>query len=192
MKRRADARRCLDGSETTRGKSIAFEAPGLDTLGRLFPFGLGVPGALPNEAFMTLLADIDKLKNSVLHAHDLSKAWNQFFDLTMHPSFMQSSSPCGLKNLDVILHHICKRMAPASTGQPRTAPVMRCQDTDFYHGALQIDGKPGAFIYFDDARTGMAALITHGIKTEFCRFTATLVQSPHCFAPPPSDRPAMH
>ncbi|WP_397473643.1 hypothetical protein [Pusillimonas sp.] len=141
---------------------------------------------------MTLLANINKLKNSVLQASNLNEAWNQFFDLTMHPSFMKASGPARLDNLNFILEQICKHMKPGSQSKPRVSPVVRCKGTDFYHGALDIDGKPGAFIYFDDAGVGMAALIVHGITTEFCRFTATVVQSPHCFAPMPADKPAVH
>ncbi|TFL15357.1 hypothetical protein CSC67_01090 [Pusillimonas caeni] len=141
---------------------------------------------------MTLLARINKLKNTVLQAQDLNKAWIEFFDLTAHPDFMKQAGPSRLENLGVILEQIGKSMAPNESGKLRAAPIVRCNGTDFYHGALDIDGKPGAFIYFDDVGVGMAALVTYGTKTELCRFTATVVHSPHCFVPATTQQPAVH
>lgn len=141
---------------------------------------------------MTLLARIDRLKNTVLQAQDLGEAWIEFFDLTAHPDFMKQSEPCQFKNLDFILEQIGKTMAPGSMGALRTAPIMKCGDTDFYHGALSIAGKPGAFIYFDDASVGIVALVAHGTRTELCRFSTAVVQSPHSFVPASGQKSSMH
>lgn len=127
---------------------------------------------------MTLLAGINKLKNTVLHTHDLGQAWKAFLDLAAHSSFRRQASFHRLENMEFILEQICRQMMLAGMGRLRTSPVARCQGTDFYHGALDVDGKPGAFIYFDDAGVGMAALVIYGTKTEFCRFTTSVMQGP--------------
>jgi len=141
---------------------------------------------------MTLLARINKLKNTVLQAQNLDEAWIEFFDLTVHPDFMKQSVPCQLENLHFILDQIGKSMMPGGTGKLRAAPIVRCAGTDFYHGALEAGDKPGAFIYFDDAGVGMAAFVAYGTKTELCRFTATMVNSPHCFVPATGVSPGTH
>lgn len=141
---------------------------------------------------MTLLARINKLKHTVLQAHSLDEAWIEFFDLTAHPDFMKQSVPCQLENLHFILDQIGKSVMPGGADKLRAAPIVRCQGTDFYHGALEANGKPGAFIYFDDAGVGMAAFVAYGTKTELCRFTATMVTSPHCFVPAKGGSQATH
>lgn len=136
---------------------------------------------------MTLQANIDKLKKTVLHTQDLNKAWNAFFDLTMHPNFLDNSRPCHLENLEAILNEVYKSMMSDNAGKLQAPLVLRCSGTDFYHGPFISNGKPGTFLYFNDAGIGMAMLAASSINTEICRFTANVVQSPHCFIPTPDN-----
>jgi|GEM_PF-2917808 len=134
---------------------------------------------------MALLASISKLKKTVLHCQDLSEAWTEFFGLSSMPQFLHNSRPSHLESLGFILDEIYKAMAPDGAGKLHVPLALRCGDTDFYHGPLIIDGRPGSgtFLYFDDAGVGMAILAKDAKNTEFCRFTAKVLKSPHCFVP---------
>jgi hypothetical protein len=133
---------------------------------------------------MKYLADINKLKFTVLQTKDFKIAWNEFFDLTMQPQFLAKSRRSQLKNLEVILNEICKVLISDNTGKLQAPLILRYEDSDFYHGPLVGVGKTGSFMYFKDSGTGMAALITGGDNnTEYCRFMATTVRSPHCYSP---------
>lgn len=145
---------------------------------------------------MSLQTDIDQLKTTMLQTTQFNVAWHAFFDLSMHPEFIERSNEAHLENLKPILEQIGRTLAPDGAIRLQAPLILKYANTDFYHGPLLGAGKTGTFMYFKDSGAGMATLITGEgrYQTQFCRFTLTPVHSPHSYMAPQLDteQPLVH
>ncbi len=140
-------------------------------------------------------AAITKLKATVLHTEDFNVAWDEFFDLTLMPKFIDKSIPAHLENLEPVLHQIGQIMIPHEISTLKASILLQYADSGLYHGSLVSASKRGTVMYFKDLDMGMVALTNKsGGNTDFFRFTMTLVGSPHCYIVPTSgvDQPSRH
>lgn len=126
---------------------------------------------------MAHLTELENLKSVMRETTEFSRAWNQFFDLTEMPGFVDVSEPDTLEYLAAVFERISDEYQRGAPGRSvRNPAVMRYPGSDFYHGTVDCTGCLGAFMYFQDIDQGMLALTdARSLNTVFFRFTLAFV-----------------
>lgn len=100
---------------------------------------------------------IDDLRKTLLQAEVLNDVLNAFFDLVEQQDLVERSSVAKDKKLKQIVGFIVRTMLQDEKAQPKVL-ISRLKGTDFYHGAIQVSGKFGQFLYFKDIDHGLVGL----------------------------------
>jgi len=99
------------------------------------------------------------LRERMLHATDYELAVNYFLEeFAGDAKFIQQSEPDDAPHLLAVLTHV----AGKALGQPARfdeARVFLLREHQFYHGNCAVQGRVLLFFYFQDADTGIMALI---------------------------------
>uniref|UniRef100_UPI00333FB63B hypothetical protein n=1 Tax=Castellaniella defragrans TaxID=75697 RepID=UPI00333FB63B len=142
---------------------------------------------------MTLQVELDRLKTTMQGARQLNVAWDRFCDLSSAPGFIAGSRQSYHEHLPPVVDAVCKIMAADPEGDFQLPAIMQYADSSLYHGAICGMGRVGSFLYFQDLRMGMVALIAgFSRKTDFCRFGLAMAGGLRHFVAPLPQRPMLH
>lgn len=112
-----------------------------------------------NTASQNLPRHLGELRQRMVHPTDYELAVNYFLDeFAGDVKFMNASEPDEQPHLLAVL----ARVASTALGKPAKfdeAKIFRLREHHFYHGNAIVSGRVVLFFYFQEADTGIAALI---------------------------------
>jgi hypothetical protein len=128
-----------------------------------------------------------QLKQKLIEEKDFSKIWSFYMDhFTDAPMFVEMGKPAQNKQLNAIVLKTCQEMFGKSA-KVNSPIVISIAKYNFFHGPLQVGGRMGGMMYFDDIETGMIAVSAQFPPTaevKYSRFSTQLRIS----ATDPNDR----
>jgi hypothetical protein len=112
-----------------------------------------------NAASQNLPHHLDELRERMLHPTDYELALNYFLEEFAGDSkFIEASEPDDAPHLVAVLAQVASK-ALGQQATIDTPKVFLLREHQFYHGNAMVAGRVMLFFYFQDADTGVAALI---------------------------------
>jgi len=127
-----------------------------------------------NAASQDLPCHLGVLRERMLHPTDYELALNYFLEeFAADMGFLDASEPDDAPQLLAVLAHVASQ-ALGQQATIDTPKVFLLREHRFYHGNAAVAGRVLLFFYFQEADTGVAALIpgVHGAM-EVARFRLT-------------------
>jgi hypothetical protein len=120
------------------------------------------------------LSSLQELKKKLVNDKDLLPVWEFFLDhLGDDPAFIDLGEPVDHAFLQEVLPRLGAQMYPraAMICQMR---LVRLADQQFIHGAVNVDGRAGGVLFFEDVQVGLLAVSDHfpSDETKCARFSA--------------------
>ena len=120
------------------------------------------------------LSHLQELKKKLVNDKDLLPVWEFFLDhLGDDPAFIERGELVSHAFLEEILPRLGMQMYPrdAMTCQMR---LVRLADQQFIHGAVNVDGRAGGVLFFEEVQVGLLAVSDHfpSDETKCARFSA--------------------
>jgi hypothetical protein len=126
------------------------------------------------------LSWLQELKVKLINDKNLLSIWGFFLDhLHNDPSFMDLGGAAEHELLQDAVPRMCAQMYPR--------PAMLCQmrlvrlaDWQFIHGTVNLDGRVGGVLFFEDVQIGLLAVSDHfpSDETKCIRFSAQPFKQP--------------
>jgi hypothetical protein len=127
-----------------------------------------------NTASHDLPHHLGKLRERMLHPTDYELALNYFLEeFAGDTGFLDASEPDDAPHLLAVLAHVASKALGRKVAFDE-AKLFWLREHRFYHGNAAVGGRVLLFFYFQEADTGVAALIpgTHGAM-DVARFRLT-------------------
>lgn len=119
------------------------------------------------------LTKLQELKRRLVHDKDFMKTWTFFLDeFATELDFIKLGEPVRHENLEMAIAQIGIQMFPRD-GTVTQVGLIRLADQHFIHGNVNVMGRVGGVIYFEDIRVGLVAVSEHfpSDETKFARFS---------------------
>ena len=119
------------------------------------------------------LSRLEELKRRLVHETDFMGVWGFFLDeFATDMAFIDLGEAVRDETLEATIHHVAAQMFP----RPAMAimiRLIRLADRQFVHGNVNVDGRIGGLIFFEDIRVGLIAVSEHvpSDETKFARFS---------------------
>ena len=112
-----------------------------------------------NTASQDLAHHLDVLRERMLHPTDYELALNYFLEeFAGDAGFLEASEPDDTPHLLAVLAHVASKALGKKVAFD-DAKMFLLREHWFYHGNAAVAGRVLLFFYFQDADTGLAALI---------------------------------
>jgi hypothetical protein len=132
---------------------------------------------LMNTASQNLPHHLGQLRGQMLHPTDYELAVTYFLEeFAGDVGFLRQSEPDDARHLLAVVRHVTSRAMNRQVTFDESK-VFRLRAHGFYHGSAITDTRVILFFYFEEADTGIAALIPHtrsGMEVARFRLTAGL------------------
>lgn len=116
---------------------------------------------------------LEELKRQLVHTRDFREVWDFFLDeFATNPEFIELGEPYRHEEMELALAQIGLQMFPSD--QTATAiRLIRLEDQGFIHGNVNVDGRVGGVLYFEDIHVGLVAVSDHfpSDETKMARFS---------------------
>lgn len=119
------------------------------------------------------LSRLEELKRRLVHEKDFMKIWGYFLDeFATELDFIKLGEPIRHENLELAIAQIGLQMFPRDGNVTRVG-LIRVPDHRFIHGNVNVAGRVGGILYFEDIRVGLVAVSEHfpSDETKFARFS---------------------
>jgi hypothetical protein len=99
-----------------------------------------------------------ELKQKLSHEADLSLIWGFYMDhFSDHMEFIELGKPAQNAYLDAVIHKSCQQIFGREMAI--TNPfLIHIAEQQFFHGPIQVEGRMGGVIYFEDTQVGLLAV----------------------------------
>jgi hypothetical protein len=126
------------------------------------------------------LSRLQELKKKLINDKDLLPVWGFFLDhLGNDLAFMDLGEPVSHEFLEEVVPRLGAQMYPqaAVICQMR---LVRLADQQFIHGSVNVDGRAGGVLFFEDVQIGLLAVSDHfpSDETKCARFSAKPFKQP--------------
>jgi hypothetical protein len=112
-----------------------------------------------NTASQNLPHHLGILRERMLHPTDYDLALNYFLEeFAGDVKFLEASEPDGAPHLFAVLAHVASKALGKKSAFDEVK-LFLLREHGFYHGNAAVAGRVLLFFYFQDADTGLAALI---------------------------------
>ena len=99
-----------------------------------------------------------ELKQQLVQDADLSQIWLFYMDhFADHPEFIELGEPVNHAFLEAVVPQICQQMFGGEISIDDLL-LIYIAEYQFFHGPVQVEGRPGGVIYFEDAKIGLLAV----------------------------------
>ena len=120
---------------------------------------------------------LHKLKQKLSREADLSKIWTFYMDhFADRAEFIDLGEPVRNAFLETVVPQICQQMFGTNISIARFL-IIYIAEYKFFHGPLDVEGRPGGVIYFEEAKIGMLAVSANFPPTDavkYSRFSESL------------------
>jgi hypothetical protein len=120
-----------------------------------------------------VLSRLQELKRQVVNDKDLMKVWEFFLDnFGEDLEFLDLGQPIRHEELETTIAHISLEMFP-NDGTMVMIRLIHLPEQKFIHGSVNVAGRDGGVIYFEDIRVGVVTA-SDGFpskETKFARFS---------------------
>jgi hypothetical protein len=101
---------------------------------------------------------LQKLKYRLTTEKDLSKIWLYYMDhFADHAEFTDLGEPVHNTYLQAVIQEICQQLFGKNI-KTTDLLLIHLSSHQFTHGPIQIQGRIGGMIYFEDLKTGLLAI----------------------------------
>jgi hypothetical protein len=126
------------------------------------------------------LAQLQELKQKLLHDKELAPIWSFFFDnLAADPQFIALGQRTEHTFIEAVIAEVVRQLFPQSGGAGGLL-LTRLPEEQFVHGGFFVAGRPGGVIYFEEARIGLIAIadLPPSIEVKYARFSNPPLHNP--------------
>jgi hypothetical protein len=119
------------------------------------------------------LSRLQELKRRLVHDKDFMKVWEFFLDeFATDLAFIELGEPVRDEPLETTIAHVGLQMFPRDA-TATLVRLIRLADQQFVHGNVNVAGRVGGVLYFEDIRVGLVAVCDHlpSDETKFARFS---------------------
>jgi hypothetical protein len=119
------------------------------------------------------LSRLQELKTKLIHDKDLFPVWGFFLDhFGEDPEFMELGEPVRHPFIESVVAQTSAQMFPQD-GMIGELRLIRLADQQFIHGGVNVAGRVGGVIFFEDVQVGLVAVSDHfpSDETKMARFS---------------------
>ena len=119
------------------------------------------------------LSRLQELKRRLVNDKDLMKLWGFFLDeFAANLEFIEQGAPTQDQSLETTIAHIALQMFPRD-GNVTMTRLVKLPDQHFIHGSVNVAGRVGGVVYFEDIRVGLVAVsdLFPSDETKLARFS---------------------
>jgi hypothetical protein len=119
------------------------------------------------------LSRLQELKRRLVHEKDFMKVWGFFLDeFATDLEFIKLGEPIKHHNLELAVAQIGLQMFPRD-GTITMVGLIHLADQHLIHGNVNVAGRVGGVLFFEDIRVGLVAVSDHfpSDETKFARFS---------------------
>jgi hypothetical protein len=113
----------------------------------------------------------EELKQKLSHEADLSEIWGFYMDhFADHLEFIELGQPAQNAYLDAVVHKSCQQIF----GREMTITnpfLISIAEHQFFHGPIQVEGRMGGVIYFEDIKIGLLAVSSEFPPTDEVKYS---------------------
>ena len=100
-----------------------------------------------------------ELKQKLVQDADLSQIWLFYMDhFADHPEFIELGEPANNTFLETVTPQICQQIFGDKIRMMNELFLIYIAEYRFFHGPIDVEGRPGGVIYFEDEQIGLLAV----------------------------------
>ena len=113
-----------------------------------------------------------ELKQKLVQDADLSQIWLFYMDhFADHSEFIELGEPVNNAFLEAVVPQICQQMFGGEISVIHDLFLIYIAEHQFFHGPIQVGGRPGGVIYFEDEKIGLLAVSAEFPPTDEVKYS---------------------
>ncbi len=114
---------------------------------------------------------LQELKQKLTFEADLSHIWSFYMDhFADDPEFTELGEPADNEYLDAVIHKTCQHLFNRAI-EITDNLIIYIAEYRLFHGPIQVQGRIGGVIYFEDIKIGLLAVSADDPAVKYSRFS---------------------